>query len=581
MAPLNACMRWLVSITKYIKRHEAQRILLIEVMFFILPLIFIMPIILTGKYTWNADTMFHWQRIANLAHGSGAFNSVGGYHGGADMSFYPWMTIVPLALLKLIGIPPVAIMDIFCITIFVLGENIAYYAFSKCYPEHLFAFMFALLYACSQNWWDVLVVQGLDGATLADAFVPLAFFGWLEIMRGHKSKMLVVGMSLIMFTHILTAALTVAALGLLTLLAWKHLSVSKLCEFAKQAVVTLLITAVYWLPMLILSRTNKLWYPELKAPMNKNAFILNPSFGACFKGLALLWNFAAIVGFILAIINWKKLSAFSKHLFIVGLACLVFNMPYLPWHFLMHTFVRQLQFPFRVAFLIQFIFSFLLVRIVALNWSKKSISKTSRMAGLIFLLFSAIAFSFTIVSERQVTESDGQHFDINRPAGYTTMKDGHRVQVSSKSFLVLTNRDMNDHRVLNLMTHRDYLPRSLANRATRDNKHVVQNHKVVHFSTVHEATYNDGTHVNEPQNAAHFNLPLVTYHTQQYRMYMNGKRVHPAGYMNDVPYINHLHKGHYIFTYQTPLAWYRYAGIIGSLLGMWLLFALDRKKYRM
>lgn len=508
--------------------------------------------------------------------------------GGADMTFYPWLTLLPFAILAKIGVPPVIVMWLIPFLSILLSENLSLYGYIRCYGDEMHGALFAILYGSSQNVLDNVICQGDVGETLAMPFIPLVIFGWLRIMHGHKSLMLPVGIILIVFSHVPTTILLIVGLTFLTAISFTKLDKAKIKTFSIYGVVVILTTMAYWLPVMILEKANPIWLPELKKPLVSNADIaLSPR--PLIISQFTLWNFADVIGLILVMINWKKLSYFAKRLATLGCGCLIFNMPYLPWTFLQdHTIIRNMQFPFRVNFFVEIIFSLLLIRIIRLHWNKKSISKTSRMATCITLIIIGIATTLMLVCEPRVATAQKNHIhvNLNDPLGsikiYSHGKEKSKF-LSDKEYDALTNKDLQDHRMLKTMTHFDYEPKTFTKSIlSRYHKHDTKdNDKKEHYNkSVYMHSYPNHLYLREPVNSAHMSLPFVTYRGQNYKFFVNSKQVKPAGYLNGQPYLNHVHKGTYRITYQTPLAWYRYVAIISSLIGiLWLseLYVKNRK----
>lgn len=534
-----------------------------------------LPIILTKRAGWSADLIFHYQRLLNVAHGGLMYNDFAGAHGVADQVFYPWLTIAPLTLLVKLGVSPVAIIDTWILASIFIGLNAAYYAYSIVYPYRIHAFSFAVLYIFSDTSITMVYPRSALPALLATLLAPLAFFGWLKVMKHGSPLTLVIGMTLLMYTHEVTFLLMSIALAVLTVMSAKRLDKRNIASLLKSAGLTLLLTAFYWLPATVLMSTNHLSTPELKIPMKRDASILNFSVYGLndlltdFMGVSVIVMLAVVLtGWTHQGISWKRLSFYPRICAIVALLLVLCNIHFLPWSSIQKTFVKAIQFPHRVSFIVQMFSAYAFIRLIAYHWKSKRTSQTARMCGVLFILLLSglimIAQNQTIRMgmTNNIESATARDIKAGNPLGHIKGLGKHNSRdfLINRGYVTMTSHELRQPCVVHLIPNADYLTHGKRGYGTPSK------HLKIKFM------HGDQIRVRTNRTLHNARLPIEAYHAQPYQVEVNGKRIHASAKEGHLA-VKTIRRGRHQLTVHAPVPLYWKLGLSMSMLGIVVLAA--------
>ncbi|WP_416353696.1 6-pyruvoyl-tetrahydropterin synthase-related protein [Agrilactobacillus fermenti] len=387
-----------IKISKEIKAR-----ILITICFILLSLIFILPVWAYPKILVSADdSLFHIPRLISLqnalTHGhllpGYDFNTFGNV-GSAINIFYPYVTTaLPLVLIHLVvhNWIPAFLIFLFLTTLATL--EIAYHWCKKLLQNDVGAFIFSVIYTYA-TYRIASAYMRLDlGEYMAAMILPIIFVS-LELLLqkhdGHQWYWLTIGMSFLIYTHLLSALLVVGLILIRLLISLPMINKKVMMALIKAAGVTLLISAYQVISLLeqyhyqplhsvstaALERILKTPAQMLKFSVNNNVFVYT----------------IGTVGVIALVIILSQLTKLQINGFDLGpMAFLGFLTFYLttdlfPWKQLNHTPFAIIQYPYRFNFFATFFILFVAAAILAKSNQKSSALLMISALTITMLLF--------------------------------------------------------------------------------------------------------------------------------------------------------------------------------------------------
>lgn len=339
--------------------------------FIITSLIYILPFLMTNKAIYGMDLYFHIDRMISLSTiWDSPINFRTFYNVGQGVNlFYPWLTLYPFYLLFKIR---KSIYSAFIIYLFILTlvtHLIAFIAAKNISRSRKVGYIFAILYSFSTYRLDNILTRFALGEVIAFTFLPLVFLGIYEIGMGNYRKwpILTVGMSLVLYSHILSTVLSVVVLLLIVLISlyfWSD-KMKRILALSKAAVTTLFVTCFVWLPMLEQYHQLKIESPKQIVLSDYTKSLgdiliesINNSITAHVIGLV------ALILLIWGIVKFKELGQVSKFSLFLSLLIILFTTDFMPWNMLGFLRLDIIQYPYRfviyASMLIYFVGSYLL-----------------------------------------------------------------------------------------------------------------------------------------------------------------------------------------------------------------------------
>lgn len=338
----------------YIKQHKST--ILRELFFILLALLFILPMLIHGFIPCGDDWGYHIDRIIeisnNMRHGNSfpimytyTFRKIG-YLLGA---FYPWITLLPFAILKnLISNQVTAIALGFSFYIF-LSLNLTYHISNKLFKNRIQALLTSLIYVFSGYILVDCYRRTALGEFLAMMFIPVAVYGFYEVLFGNARKWpyLAFGMSAIMLSHVLSTfiiSLTFIII-FIVLFHWVDKRKERIIKLIYSIMVFISSSAIFLLPFIEQEKYQKFGQPS-PVPLQGQNFgdIIVQSLNGSGYSLGTL----AILTFILGMVFWNKLNRIEKASYVIGTIALIIASSLFPWTFFNKTPLSVIQYPFRI-----------------------------------------------------------------------------------------------------------------------------------------------------------------------------------------------------------------------------------------
>lgn len=318
------------------------------------------------RVIWGAnDTQFHLGRINEWLHlNQGQFpylstHSLGGV--GAQINvFYPSQLLYPLVVLIKVFQHPVASLYVYVALLSILTALLTDYATYSIFKNRRLSVLTAVFYTFSFYRMLNFYHQFDLGQLIAMTFVPLTFSGFYKVLADDSGKwQLVVGMAGMIFSHVMLTFLLTLLLGIIFLvvfvLAADRWRILRDCLVA--AVMTALLTAAFWLPMIV----HMFQVPTgLQPTYWKVSTVISNSLSGTWKNILLNQmstyhtpgTFLIVVGLTAAVyILWNyrqtpKVISISAILFLI---LFWMTTAAFPWHWFDHTFVTVIQFASRLC----------------------------------------------------------------------------------------------------------------------------------------------------------------------------------------------------------------------------------------
>lgn len=214
------------------------------------------------------------------------------------------------------------------------------------------ALVFSILYSFSAYRTADIFQRAALGEAVSFVFLPIILLGCYELCIGNYKKwyILTIGMTLLVYTHLLSvamAAVFIAIVILSTFYFWKE-KLLRLYSFFLSTITTVFLSSAFLIPFLEQQLAQDLKMPtwrELNGRPLGNLVndILNNDLSSYTIGLLLFF------GIIITILNNHLLIYnYDKFIFGLGIILLLCTTDIFPWKPLINTFVSNLQFVWRL-----------------------------------------------------------------------------------------------------------------------------------------------------------------------------------------------------------------------------------------
>ena len=484
-----------------LKRNASNR-LKVFIIALIVSLIYIIPLLMSNGILYGDDLHFHLNRVLSLATikespvNFKAFYKVGQ---GVDL-FYPYLTYYPYYLFYKLtnSLYTGWIIYVYCLSL--VTYLISYYSSKGIVANNFSSHILSIFYVFSAYRLGNIVIRFATGEVIAMTFLPLVFYGLYQIIKGNYRKwyILTFGVTLLIYSHILTAVMTAVLVGLifLTSIWFQEQKLLRFYNFLISVSSSLALGA-----MQIFSILEQFSYSKIDTP---GGFSLNDSsrtFAEIFQLSlkneikALVPGLLILVAFILILLQVRKLKKEDFYIIVWVIALLLFESKLIVWPSNASKILDVIQFPWRVNSFIT-LFSTFLASKIFITRRLKSLFK-----GLIFF---GVLISLTAVNIKSST-------DI-----FKTLSHHKPVVVSELSYRNKLNK------VLNVIALRDY-----ANLSAREKDNIPDTgKKIAHQVIIKDSeillesnftfknSYAQGTILNDTGQEQIVELPFYRYKGQ-------------------------------------------------------------------
>lgn len=393
----------------------------------------------------SGDLMFQANRIEELyqdvIHGvfvprisTYTFNQVGS---GINF-FYPWILLYPFVIFQLITHNPISAfyLGIFLETLVTL--LLSYYAMKKYSASKKRAIIFAITYTFANYRLYLVFDQNVLAESIAYTFLPLVLLGFYEVFyQNIKSwPILAIGMTMLLYSHMLTTALTALFMLVTLVVTWRWISNKRLRLLAgvKAAGLSFLLSAFYLVPFFEQTVTNHLkasWVGLLfiKTPMETITSSINnePT-----QVVGLLLMIVLIFGFFF----WKRANTIDRYTYLSGIILVALTTTLFPWAKLLNTPVANLQFPYRLTGLATLMLAIYLSAVVTYIFDNLQNRYGISKIGFV-VIFSLLSVGLTYSAEQQILAQRISIPMLDRvptPSHYYPEENGKGYNLSSSNW---------------------------------------------------------------------------------------------------------------------------------------------------
>lgn len=349
-----------MGILKLNKRY--RKLFLVLVLYLVLSLA--MFWILRRNFIWNGDDIYYqFQRIMGLGFNftdglltSNISPTNFGKMGYGVNIFYPWLTMIPFQLLYHVRGNWISAYYLGLLFYFMTSFLISHYSMKKFSGSSKLAVLFAVIYNFSTYRLIEMFTRASLAEYLASVFLPLCFVGFYQLFfsEGHQWKNLTIGLSLVIFSHVLTTFMTVILFILILAIWYYRIKFSKtlVLNTFKAMISTVMATLVFTVPFLSEEAYQKYSVPDptklkgLDFSALFQASLNNTSYRAI-EGNTYNIGFILIVALLIGLVLFKKFSRTFKATYLMYIFTLVLTTNLFPWTILQNTPVQVIQYPFR------------------------------------------------------------------------------------------------------------------------------------------------------------------------------------------------------------------------------------------
>ncbi|MCD2255934.1 6-pyruvoyl-tetrahydropterin synthase-related protein [Agrilactobacillus fermenti] len=496
--------------------------LLLGLLFIFLSWLSVWPGLKTGQLYSYGDLQFHAQRIAevaqNLKHGNlvpfintYTFSNVG----VPVNAMYPGLPVYLSAILQLILHNPVTALYLTLAIQTFLTLTLGYFAIARFSGSRRQALIFAVAYAFSITRITVMYGSFVFGESWAITFLPLVFLGTYEVLRRDAQHWysLAIGLTLIFLCHVLSF-IFVGILVLLCSLANAlkfYREKKRLFSLGKAGVLTVLLTACYWLPALKFGTRVTMQKP-FTFQLNQFSASLHDLVTQSLHVQLTSFNIGLIglIAVVLGLVFIVKLPLTYRVTYIIGLVLLMLGTKLVPWQDWQNSQVAIIQFPYR--FLIFAMFFLMIVLAYVIDLVLKKLPSWTLVLPLVLLILPAtIGFNNWVKSAQTLPELNYLSTAI-RPVPRTN--GGVTFKVNQANY----------HNMLGYHDMVDYWPAATVPNANMIKMHLgMINGELKTFNHITSQPNGMTYHFSAPKQAL-VDLPFLIY-GHNYQVRLNGHQV--------------------------------------------------------
>lgn len=503
-------------------------------LFAIISYLYVWSFVKTGVIYVSSDRVFHIERLeeAYRTLKSGHLLSYISTYSAARVGIatgqgYPSINLIIYGLIRLILVKPVVSYYSYIMVEQFLGLIIAFYAgwiFFKGSKKS------ALIFAVILRTSTYVMYNDFGRADIGEAwaliFVPLALIGYyLIIARKEYIKgilILSLGLSLEIYSHILTAVITILFLlvvYILHLLNDRKNVITEIKALMMSAILFILESLIILIPLIDLLREHiatpgaLLWDSYDYSPLKLIQLSLTNAIGMDSENIGIVLLLLTFMG----VCFWRKMSINMKKIYVTSVLLLLFVTNIFPWILLQHTPLKVIQFPWR--FLAIGIVLLSICAVVTLNniyFFKIGSTVLIIMSSLIVMIGSEQNFITSEKSMYHIARSDA---DIASPWDKLIDSNNYNKMVSINQIT-----DTNTY-----FTYNDYIRKNAKKNEISIFNHELSmgNYKKSIDNMSIESGYQEVTYKlrNLPSNGEKLTLPFVIYNQNNYEVYLNGKRI--------------------------------------------------------
>jgi len=324
-----------------------------------------MYVVLKRDFIWNGDDVYYqFQRIMGVGHNftdglltSNISPSNFGKMGYGVNVFYPWLTLLPFQFIYNLNGNWISSYYLGLLFFFLVSFLISHYAMKQFSGSNKMSVLFAIIY----NFSTYRLIEMFSRASLAEylasIFLPLCFLGFYQIFfgDGKKWKSLAIGLSLVIFSHVLTTFMTILMFVLILVMFCYRIKFTKsrVLSLVKAIIATVLATVIFTVPFLSEEAYQKYGVPDPVALKgldlsNLIQFSLDNTSYRAIEGNVYNIGLMMIVALFIGIVTFKSFNRSMKAIYLIFVVTFILSTNVFPWHLLQNTPIQVIQYPFRI-----------------------------------------------------------------------------------------------------------------------------------------------------------------------------------------------------------------------------------------
>lgn len=503
-------------------------------LFTLISYLYVWSFVRTGLIYVSSDRIFHLERLEEVYRTmkSGHLLSYISTYSAARVGIatgqgYPSVNLIIYGLIRLILVKSVVSYYSYIMVEQFLGLIVAFYAgwiFFKGSKKS--ALIFAVILRTSAYVMHNDYGRADIGEAWALIFVPLALIGYYlitarkEYIKG--AIILSLGLSLELYSHILTAAITILFLigiYILHLLGDRKSVVIELKSLICSVILFALESLVILVPLIDLLRKDIatpgsiLWDNYDYSPLKLVKLSLTNSIGMGSENIGIILLLLTFIG----IFFWGKIPTNIRKIYIISTLLLVLITNIFPWSLLQNTPLRIIQFPWRLLAIIIVLLS--VCSVVTLNNMRML-----KVWGVVLVTITSI--TSVVVSEQNFISNEKSMYHIARSDKDIADPWDKLINSINYNKMLSINQTADTNKYF---TYNDYNKKS-----ARENDVSIFNHEVsigdyrksISNKDI-ESGYQEVTYKlrNLPTDGGKLTLPFVIYDKNNYKVYLNDRKV--------------------------------------------------------
>lgn len=343
------------------------------------------------SFIWNGDDIYYqFQRMQNIIYSirdahtipTISVNNFGLIGYGINI-FYPWITLIPFALISFFITNPITIYYVGIAAFFFASFCISHYAMKSFSGSTKQAVIFAIVYNFSTYRLIELIARSSIAEYLATIFLPLCLLGFYEVIfrDSSKWKILAVGISFVIFSHVLTTFMLVVLFILLIICNFKRIDKirQRVIDLVKAVITTVFATSIFTVPFIIEETFQKF---DVPSPVILKGTSLIGLITDSFKNTSNraiegnIYNIGTVllITLVIGILFYKQFDKKYRIIYWISIVSFFITSSIFPWGWLQHTPIHVIQFPFRILMFTTLFTSMIAAKVIELlgqNYNKR------------------------------------------------------------------------------------------------------------------------------------------------------------------------------------------------------------------
>lgn len=519
-----------MKIENYLKKFAVLVLLILLSIAYVL-LVWHKGLILPGD-----DRIFHIERLEeayqNLRLGhlpslisTYSFSKIG----QAINTYYPWGSLIPYAILRCIVKNPIHTYYGYIALEQFLGLSLAYLLGKELWHNRKTAMFFAVIFRFSTYMSFDDFARADFGEAWALVFVPLTILGLIKVLKDNNmlgAILLAMGLSLTLYSHILTTIISIVVLLIIYIVALvnKKTSLSKSLKYLTlSAVIFAGSTLAITIPILIGMHGTKISSPGtgiFKTKQISFTDLFHASVNNTVERSTPTVGIIVFATFLFGFLFLKEMRKWERKSYALGVIFIFLSTALFPWSLFTKTPIANIQFTWRLLPIASLFLAIYLAAIFNLKIKNKQIILGSTFLICIIFAYGGVQ-SYSVKQDEYSNAEQSLETKVQHPLGYNLTEYSYKKAVS------LNQPNAYDVRWYGT----DYLPQNAVEISDKIYTHMIEvNSKEYRIDNNSiKPSYNGEKYIipsrwlNKETNIV--TLPFIIYDKKNYSIQVNGEDV--------------------------------------------------------